>query len=171
MQSKLLNEGLVPVYREEGSEEWRRVAHKVDLNRIVRLWIRRNITRDGSNGPSVILPHQIARSSLPFSTPGLILTITASSLQSKTSARRKTMSILKDQPSSALWRVGQWNLSLYPQSAASTLRISHSMMNTCFPMGVNPNSFFPIRKHLLLEPECIQVKYPALTWWPALSTS
>ena len=35
IKSRLLHEGLVPVFREEGAEEWKRVAHSVDLARIV----------------------------------------------------------------------------------------------------------------------------------------
>lgn len=37
MQSKLLYEGLVPVYREEDTKDWKRIAHKIDLTKIVSM--------------------------------------------------------------------------------------------------------------------------------------
>lgn len=43
------------MFREEESEEWKRIGHKIDLGRIVHLFIARNITKAGLNGASSTL--------------------------------------------------------------------------------------------------------------------
>ena len=60
----------MPVCREEGSDEWQRVAHPVDLNRIVRSAPGSNTTKDGSSGVSNTPLNRILKSSSLFSTPG-----------------------------------------------------------------------------------------------------
>lgn len=46
----MLNEGLLPVYREASSEEWNRVNQKIDTSKIVRNILDRFGMKAGLNG-------------------------------------------------------------------------------------------------------------------------
>ena len=100
----------MPVFREEGSEEWRRIIHKIDLSKIVKSEICRNTMRDGSSGhlstPSLLTP----KSSLHFFIHGPTSKIVAFLQPSRRSANPNKMSTLKDPQLFGHWKAGPLNL-------------------------------------------------------------
>ena len=160
---------MVPVFREDCSEDWKRIVHKVDLSRIVRHTISRKLIRDGWNGLSNIRWHPIRRSFLLFFILGPTPIMIPFYVGYSSNAKNKQIFTSNDLILLLHLKEDLSNLSRYLLGKDWLRNLKILKMSTCFLVMMSQNNLFRIRKRLLLEQECILEKYLVRMSWLASS--